>query len=70
MYEVTRTKSELIVKGPNNYVKVLDPDSVGIVIRASLHWPDDEPVAYAVRCGDMTKAEIVGQALELNSYPL
>ena len=70
MYEVERTKLELIVKGPDNFQKVFNPESIGVVLRASLDWPHEEPVAYAVRFGDMTDAEIVGQALEIESYPI
>lgn len=69
MYEVVRTESELTVRGSNGFVKALNPDAIGVVLRASLHWHYGEPEQYSVQCRDMTDAEVVAQALEITAYP-
>ena len=70
MYEVERTESEIIVKGPDNYVKALNPESISIVLRPSVHCPFADLEPYALRYVDMTDSEIVGQTLGISSYPV
>lgn len=69
MYIVERSESEIFVKGPDNFLKVLNPNSIGIVIKASLNWYHEEPIEYTVMVSDMTDAEIVGQVLGIEAYP-
>lgn len=70
MYQVKRNRKHISVIGPGGWSAKLKTTDVGIVLRQSVHWPHEEAVAYAVLCRDMTNAEIVGQALEIESYPV
>lgn len=69
MYRVKRNKRQITVRGPGQRVFRLITKDIGIVLRPSLQWPFQELMPYAVRCSDMTDAEIVGHALVIDSYP-
>ena len=68
MYAVEKTKTQFIVTGPNDFFEVINPDSIGVVLRRGLDWPY-EPQLFSVRCIDMTEVEIVAQALGIEAYP-
>ena len=62
-----KTKTQFIVTGPNDFFEVINPDSIGVVLRRGLDWPYDQ--SFSVRCIDMTEVEIVAQALGIEAYP-
>jgi hypothetical protein len=69
MYEIEKTETEVIVRGPNGYQKRIPNSAVGVVLRRNPEeiW-DDTPRPYTIQITRMTELEIVSCAVDLPAY--
>lgn len=66
MYFVERNNIDIVVTGPAGFKKGIDPRAIGVVLRCN---ESETAQPYTLKCADMTDAELVAVALEIDSYP-